>query len=95
MSGIDWDAYTSAIRFMDDLDRRYDSNTRVGWVYVLRNDEFTKPLLKIGMTTRPPHERAAELGSTSTPENFELIYFVHVCETRAAEQFVHDALAAS
>jgi hypothetical protein len=74
LSGIDWDAYYGAIQFIDSLDRRYESNSRVGWVYVLRNHEFTKPLLKIGMTTRPPHARAIELGSTSIPGDFELIY---------------------
>ena len=95
MSGIDLDAYLNAIKFIDALDQRYEANRGAGWVYILRNEEFRHPVLKIGMTKRGPHERAAELGSTSTPGHFEVIYFVHVCDARMAEQFVHEMLASS
>ncbi len=95
MSEIDWDAYINAMQFIDALDQRYGTNRGAGWVYVLRNEEFRHPLLKIGMTRRDPHGRAAELGSTSTPGQFEVVYFIHVCEALMAEQFVHERLASS
>jgi hypothetical protein len=90
---LDFDAYLAAIRFIDSLDRSYPENFYVGWVYAVRNTEFRRPLIKIGMTTRPPHDRAAELGGTGVPGLFELVYFVHVGDARAAEGLAHQALA--
>lgn len=65
-----------------------------GYVYVLSNRSM-KGLVKIGMTTRTPEERAAELSSVSgVPHPFE------VCWARAIvgnvsriERLVHDRLA--
>ncbi len=54
-----WDAYLSAMKFIEALDRSFPENANVGWLYVMRNTEFKKSLLKIGMTTRSPHDRAA------------------------------------
>jgi hypothetical protein len=54
--------------YVDSLDRRYKANKRVGWVYIMRNPAFKENLLKIGRSSRPPLERAKELGaSTSAP----------------------------
>jgi hypothetical protein len=89
---MDSNAYFHAMRFIEGLDRRYIDNRGAGWVYVMRNQELKNPLLKIGMTSRPPHERASEMGSTSVPGQFELIYFVHVCEAREAERYAHERL---
>ncbi len=55
---MDLDAYRYAIDFIYSLDQRYLENQTVGWVYAMRNEELKRPLLKIGMTTRPPHDRA-------------------------------------
>ena len=75
------------------LDKRRREYRRVGWVYVLKNSAFKKPLLKIGLTSRSPMERAHELGTaTAVPEGFEMVYFVHVCDRNAGERHVHDAL---
>ena len=64
------------------LDKRRREYRRIGWVYMLKNNAFKKPLLKIGRTARPPMERAHELGTaTGVPEGFELVYFVHVAPT--------------
>lgn len=90
---MDFDAYLNAIRFIDALDRSFPENAGVGWVYAMRNAEFRRPLIKIGMTTRPPHDRAAELAGTGVPGLFELVYFVHVGDARAAESLAHQGLA--
>ena len=61
---------------------------------MLRSDELRHHLLKIGMTRRPPFERATELGaSTSIPGRFNVLYFVHVGDAREAERYVHDLLS--
>lgn len=90
---MDRQLYLSAVMFIDSLDRRYGMNKDVGWIYAMRNIEFKRPLLKIGMTSRPPFERAVELASaTGVPGAFDLIYFVHVFSCRQAERFVHERL---
>ena len=72
------------IRSLDKSRREY---RRIGWVYMLKNSAFKKPLLKIGRTSRPPMERAHELGTaTAIPEDFELVYFVHVSNRSDAEK---------
>ena len=86
-------AYWMAVRHIAGLDKRYKLNKTVGWVYVLRNSSFKRPLLKIGETSRPPHIRAAELSSeTGVPGDFELVYFVHVQDRYTAEGLVHHQL---
>ena len=92
MAGMDVEAYLNAVQFIEQLDKRYESNREVGWVYVMRNEELQKPLLKIGMTRRPPDQRASEMG-TGVPGRYELVYFVHVWNARAAEQYAHETLA--
>ncbi len=91
MAGMDPVAYFKAIQFIEQLDGRYETNQQVGWVYVMRNEELQKRLLKIGMTRRPPDQRASEMG-TGVPGRFELVHFVNVCDARAAEQYVHETL---
>ena len=82
------------VGFIARLDRRYRENKRVGWIYIMRNPAFREQLLKIGKTSRPPMQRAAELGAaTAVPEDFELIYFVHVHDHHEAEKMVHRNLA--
>ena len=90
---MDQQAYTRAVWYIDSLDRRYKRNKSVGWVYAMRNSAFKKPLLKVGMTSRPPFERAHELGrATGVPGEFDLVYFVHVSDRRAAEALLHQHL---
>ena len=90
---MDQQLYMQAVMFIDRLDKRYAMNRGVGWIYAMRNSAFRKPLLKIGMTSRPPFERAHELGrATGVPGDFDLVYFVHVFARRRAEQLVHQRL---
>jgi hypothetical protein len=80
---------------IEQLDRRYLENRHVGWVYIMRNRAFREPLLKIGKSSRPPMQRAAELSrQTSAPEGFELVYFIHARDHHSAEAQVHFELAA-
>src|SRR3989441_9859673 len=79
---------------ISSLDKRRREYRHVGWIYILRNRAFRDPLLKIGQSSRPPMLRAVELGAaTAVPQDFEIIYFVHVADRHRAEQYVHSALA--
>lgn len=89
---MDWNAYQNAVEFIYGLDPKFPENQSVGWVYIMRNDELKRPLLKIGMTTRPPYDRAADLSNTSIPGHYEVLYFVHVGDARLAERYAHEAL---
>lgn len=86
-------AYWRAVEFIEAIDRGAADTYEVGWIYAVRNTEFKRPLLKIGMTWLPPHERAEQLASTGVPGFFELVYCVHTVNARVAESFVHEALA--
>lgn len=64
-----------------------------GFVYVLRNLEMPD-IYKVGMTTRSPHARAAELSSaTGVPVIFDVVYYAEVADPMAQEKRVHEALA--
>ena len=91
---MDQQLYSQAVGFISRLDKRYRINKSVGWVYALRNSEFKRPLLKIGMTTTSPHQRAHELGSaTGVPGKFDIVYFIHAVNCGDAELYVHQRLA--
>jgi hypothetical protein len=80
--------------FISSLDKRFSMNKGVGWIYALRNSEFKRPLLKIGMTTTSPHQRANELGAaTGVPGKFDIVYFLHSGSCSNAESYVHQKLA--
>ena len=89
---MDPEAYVQSVNFIDSI-RQHPANQDVGWIYIVRNDEFRRPLLKIGMTTRAPFERLDELSGTNVPGHYEMLYFVHVGDARWAERYVHEALA--
>ena len=64
-----------------------------GFVYVLQNIEMPE-VYKVGMTTRSPHARAAELSSaTGVPVIFDVVYYAEVANPMAQEKRVHEALA--
>ena len=90
---MDSEVYWKAIHFIESLDRRYADTQKVGWLYAVRNQEFVRPLYKVGMTQRAPHERAQELASTGVPGRFELVYCVHAFNARLAESIAHEMLA--
>ena len=89
---MDGDAYWRAIEFIEKIDRSLPATYEVGWIYAVRNCEFKRPLLKIGMTSNPPHVRAEELASTGVPGYYELVYCAHTVNARAAESYAHQAL---
>lgn len=63
-----------------------------GWLYLLTNPAMPG-LVKIGMTTRSPEERAQELASTGVPLPFHVAAAWAVDDVRAAERDAHAALA--
>lgn len=63
-----------------------------GWLYLLINPAMPG-LVKIGMTTRSPEERAQELASTGVPMPFHVAAAWAVDNVRAAERDAHAALA--
>lgn len=66
-----------------------------GFVYILSNDFLKENLLKIGMTTRTPEDRARELYETHTgvPGKFEVIYHKEVENCEFAEDLIHRNLS--
>lgn len=65
-----------------------------GFVYVLRN-KCLPGLVKIGMTTATPQERARQLSySTSIPEPFELVAAFQCKNPKECEAEIHAELAA-
>ncbi len=63
-----------------------------GWLYVLANPAMPG-LCKVGMTTRTPEERAAELHDTGSPAPYAVAAAWPVDDVRAAERDAHAALA--
>lgn len=63
-----------------------------GYIYVLANSSMPG-LVKVGMTSRPPDDRAQELsGATGVPTQFIVVYEQYVADCSAAESFVHTTL---
>jgi hypothetical protein len=64
-----------------------------GFVYVLLNSSMPG-LVKVGLTTRDPEERAAELASaTGVPSPFIVAYRRWVSDCQTVEAFIHERLA--
>jgi len=70
-----------------------ESQTAHGFVYIMINPAMPT-LLKIGMTTKQPAERAQELSQgTGMPTVFHVAYSVEVRDCKRAESLVHSRLA--
>lgn len=63
-----------------------------GFLYLMTNPAMPG-LVKIGMTTRSPEERAQELASTGVPMPFHVAAAWPVDDVRSAERDAHEALA--
>lgn len=63
-----------------------------GWLYILTNPAMSG-LCKIGMTTRTPEERAAELHDTGSPAPYAVAAAWPVDDVRVAERAAHAVLA--
>jgi len=61
------------------------------YLYIFSNPSMPG-MLKIGCTTRSPHERQLELHSTGVPTPFEIEYIFEVADCSACEQLAHRAL---
>ncbi len=59
-----------------------------GYVYVISNKGMPD-LIKVGFSTKDPHERAKELGNTGSPHPYKVEYEVLVNDPYSIEQTVH------
>ena len=90
---MDQQTYSNALFFIGGLDRRYKINRKAGWVYIAHNRRQGASVVKIGMTSRSPTQRASELKEFSgVPGRFELAYFVHTADRYEVEKYVHRKL---
>jgi TPR repeat protein/DnaJ-domain-containing protein 1 len=64
------------------------SQKGTGWVYILSNKTFPN-LVKIGMTTKTPEERAKGLDNTGLPYRYVVEYKIRVNNHHKLEQAVH------
>ncbi|CAO3350903.1 GIY-YIG nuclease family protein [Azospirillum palustre] len=64
-----------------------------GWLYALTNPMHPPDLLKVGLSTRAPSERAAELSAdTGVPMPYTVAHAVYVLDCGLAEDRMHDLL---
>jgi len=64
-----------------------------GYIYILVNPALQKNLLKIGMTSRSPEDRASELSTvTGLPSSFVVAYEEIVPDIELAEKLMHQRL---
>lgn len=64
-----------------------------GWIYALTNRSLNG-LYKVGMTSKTPEERAAELSTaTASPTPFFVVYAKETDDIRTAENDVHNILS--
>lgn len=66
--------------------------SKCGYIYVAANDSLGYGVLKIGMTTRAPEKRLAELSGTSLPTPFVCLLVLAASDARGAERIIHRAL---
>jgi len=62
-----------------------------GYVYILTNSSLPG-IVKIGMTTNSPHDRAAQLSTTGLPHPFKVFGYVEVGNPRDIERRIHKKL---
>lgn len=89
-----WRTYRNIVGEPELVRPREDSERADGYIYVLTNPSM-EGLVKIGMTTRTPEERCAELSqATSIPTPF-CVFWSHavVGNVSLVESLVHESLA--
>ena len=65
-----------------------------GYIYILRNPDHREDLLKIGMTTRKPDERARDISrGTGVASEYEVLWSGRTSDCVLAERIVHRMLA--
>lgn len=71
-----------------------DTRNAQGYVYILQVKDIDLPVCKIGMTSRTPHQRCAEINVSSTGDFiWEVAHFVAVNDCMKLESLVHQKLA--
>ncbi len=72
-----------------------DSSRKIaGYVYILEVKDIVLPVCKIGMTTRDPYQRCAEINQSSTGDFlWEVAAYFRVDDCRALERLVHQKLS--
>ena len=63
--------------------------TEKGYVYILTNDAFKDDWVKIGMTSRKPDVRSAELDNTAVPIPYDVYATLQTSMYKEAEKFIH------
>lgn len=63
--------------------------TEKGYVYILTNDAFKDDWVKIGMTSRKPDVRSAELDNTAVPIPYDVYATLQTSMYKEAERFIH------
>ena len=62
-----------------------------GYVYILTNSSLPG-MVKIGMTTNSPHDRAVQLSTTGVPHPFKVFGYVEVADPQGIERRIHKKL---
>ena len=66
----------------------------IGFIYVLSNKSLSQGIYKIGLTSRSPSQRCAELSAaTGVPEEFSIEYYAEVQAPALIEAEIHDYLS--
>lgn len=63
-----------------------------GYIYLMRNAAHDIDIVKIGLTTKTPEERAIQLSRTSSPDKFLIIDKWYVKDCIIAEKLIHESL---
>jgi hypothetical protein len=81
------------MEFRMDTERDGSSNDGCvpGFIYVLSN-EAMPGLVKIGLTTKTPMERAAQLFSTAVPVPFKVEFAIYTPDVTESEERIHEQL---
>ena len=65
----------------------------IGYVYILEVRDIVLPVCKIGMTTRSPYQRCAEINNSSTGDFiWSVAHYVAVDDCKALESLVHSTV---
>jgi hypothetical protein len=71
------------------MTKKNDKQTTMGYVYILTNPAFKDNWVKIGMTSKTPDARAADLDNTSVPIPYEVYATLKTSKYKEAEKFIH------
>lgn len=76
----------------EEITLKHNEKLLGGWVYALSNESFPD-LLKIGLTTISPEDRAKQLSSSGVPTPFKVEWSVQVKDAPKVEKQIHTHFA--